>query len=111
MSSSEALLFSTGGGFLCGALAGYAIKKILKIGAIIVGLFVLGLGYLSYRGWINVNWAATENGTRQALVSAVNQTALVVKHMSTQTFATCYLSWQFQQSIYNVLVWYCLGHL
>ena len=59
-------------------------KKILKIGAIIVGLFVLGLGYLSYRGWINVNWAATENGTRQALVSAANQTALVVKHMSAQ---------------------------
>jgi uncharacterized membrane protein (Fun14 family) len=84
MSSSEALLFSTGGGFLCGALAGYAIKKILKIGVIIVGLFVLGLGYLSYRGWINVNWAATENGTRQALVSAVNQTALVVKHMNAQ---------------------------
>ena len=84
MSSSEALLFSTGGGFLCGALAGYAIKKILKIGAIIVGLFVLGLGYLSYQGWINVNWAATENGTRQALVGAVNQTALVVKHMSAQ---------------------------
>jgi uncharacterized membrane protein (Fun14 family) len=82
--NSEALLFSTGGGFLCGALAGYAIKKILKIGAIIVGLFVLGLGYLSYRGWINVNWVATENGTRQALVGAVNQTALVVKHMSAQ---------------------------
>src|SRR5262249_31152484 len=91
MSSSEALLFSTGGGFLCGALAGYAIKKILKIGAIIVGLFVLGLGYLSYRGWINVNWAATESGTRQALVSAVNQTALIVKHMSTQ-FAAQHIS-------------------
>jgi len=42
--SSEAL-FSTGGGFLCGALAGYAIKKIVKIGAIIVGR-----GYLP--GWL-----------------------------------------------------------
>jgi uncharacterized membrane protein (Fun14 family) len=84
MSSSEVLLFSTGGGFLCGVLAGFAIKKILKIGAIIVGLFLLGLGYLSYQGWINVNWASTENGTRQALVSIVNQTALVVKHMSAQ---------------------------
>ena len=69
MSSSEVLLFSTGGGFLCGALAGYAIKKILKIGAIIVGLFVLGLGYLSYRGRINVNWAATENGTSNKFLS------------------------------------------
>ena len=31
-----------------------------------------------------MNWATTENGTRQALVSAVNQTALVVKHISAQ---------------------------
>jgi hypothetical protein len=31
-----------------------------------------------------VNRVATENGTRQALVGAVNQTALVVKHMSAQ---------------------------
>jgi len=38
-----------------------------------------------------VNWAATESGTRQALVSAVNQTALIVKHMSTQ-FAAQHIS-------------------
>jgi uncharacterized membrane protein (Fun14 family) len=84
MSSSEALLFSTGGGFLCGALAGYAIKKNPENRGNNSRTVCIGPKYLSYRGWINVNWAATENGTRQALVSAVNQTALVVKHMSAQ---------------------------
>jgi uncharacterized membrane protein (Fun14 family) len=48
MSSSEVLLFSTGGGFLCGALAGYAIKKILKIGATIVGQNLMNSGWLNY---------------------------------------------------------------
>jgi uncharacterized membrane protein (Fun14 family) len=43
-------------------VAGYTIKKILKIGAIIVGLFVLGLGYLSYRGWINVDKLSVSPG-------------------------------------------------
>ena len=45
----EDFLFSAGGGFLFGAVAGYAIKKEMKIAAIIIGLVVIGLGYLSYR--------------------------------------------------------------
>jgi len=39
----EDLLFSAGGGFLFGAVAGYAIKKVMKIAAIVIGLFVAGL--------------------------------------------------------------------
>jgi uncharacterized membrane protein (Fun14 family) len=46
----EDFLFSAGGGFLFGALAGYAIKKVMKIAAIVVGLFVTGLAFLSYKG-------------------------------------------------------------
>jgi len=34
---------------LFGAVAGYAIKKIGKIAAVVVGLFVAALAYLSYR--------------------------------------------------------------
>jgi FUN14 family protein len=41
--SIENLVFSAGGGFLFGAVAGYAIKKVMKIAAIIIGLFVVGL--------------------------------------------------------------------
>jgi uncharacterized membrane protein (Fun14 family) len=56
----EDFLFSAGGGFLFGAVAGYAIKKVMKIAAVIVGLLVAGLAYLSYRGWIDVKWTEME---------------------------------------------------
>jgi uncharacterized membrane protein (Fun14 family) len=44
---AEYFLFSAGGGFLFGAVAGYAIKKVMKLAAIVIGLFVAGLTYLS----------------------------------------------------------------
>jgi hypothetical protein len=46
----EDFLFSAGGGFLFGAIAGYAIKKVMKVAATVAGLFVPGLAYLSYKG-------------------------------------------------------------
>jgi uncharacterized membrane protein (Fun14 family) len=52
----EDFLFSAGGGFLFGAIAGYAIKKVKKVTAAVAGLFVAGLAYLSYKGWIDVKW-------------------------------------------------------
>ena len=59
--SIENLVFSASGGFLFGAVAGYAIKKVMKIAAIVLGLCVVGLSYLSYRGWIDVKWMEMEN--------------------------------------------------
>ena len=38
-----------GGGFFVGLLAGYAIKKVIKIVAVIVGLFIAALAYLEYQ--------------------------------------------------------------
>jgi uncharacterized membrane protein (Fun14 family) len=35
-----------GGGFFGGLLIGYALKKIVKLIAVIVGLFIAGLAYL-----------------------------------------------------------------
>jgi uncharacterized membrane protein (Fun14 family) len=52
----EDFLFSAGGGFLFGAVAGYSIKKVMKIAAVVIGLLVVGLTYLSYRGWVDVKW-------------------------------------------------------
>jgi uncharacterized membrane protein (Fun14 family) len=37
-------------------VAGYAINKVMKIEAVVVGLFVAGLAFLSYKGWIDVRW-------------------------------------------------------
>jgi uncharacterized membrane protein (Fun14 family) len=55
-----------GGGFFVGLLAGYAIKKVTKIAAVIIGLFIAALAYLEYQRIIQVNWdklqAVSQNG-------------------------------------------------
>jgi uncharacterized membrane protein (Fun14 family) len=38
-----------GGGFFVGVLIGYALKKVIKIVAVIAGLFLAGLAYLQYQ--------------------------------------------------------------
>jgi uncharacterized membrane protein (Fun14 family) len=64
----EDFLFSAGGGLLLGYLAGKAVKVVAKITAIIIGLFILGLAYLSYRGWIDVHWRTVEEQTQSAML-------------------------------------------
>jgi uncharacterized membrane protein (Fun14 family) len=46
-----------GGGFFVGLLAGYAIKKIIKIAAVIICLFIAAFAYMEYQRIIDVNWA------------------------------------------------------
>jgi uncharacterized membrane protein (Fun14 family) len=84
------LLFSAGGGFLFGAVAGYAIKEVMKIAVVVVGLFVAGLTYLSYNGWIDIKWMEMEKATRVTLTSvegqvvhALNTTLQFATHSST----------------------------
>jgi uncharacterized membrane protein (Fun14 family) len=67
------LVFSAGGGFLFGAVAGYAIKKVMKITAIVIGLFIVGVSYLSYRGLIDVRWIEMENTAKTTLTSVAGQ--------------------------------------
>jgi uncharacterized membrane protein (Fun14 family) len=45
-----------GGGFFVGILIGYALKKVIKLVAIIFGLFLAGLAYLQYHQIANINW-------------------------------------------------------
>jgi uncharacterized membrane protein (Fun14 family) len=45
-----------GGGFFVGVLIGYALKKVIKLLAVIVGLFLAGLAYLQYHQISNINW-------------------------------------------------------
>jgi uncharacterized membrane protein (Fun14 family) len=45
-----------GGGFFVGVLIGYALKKVIKLVAVIVGLFLAGLAYLQYHQVANINW-------------------------------------------------------
>jgi uncharacterized membrane protein (Fun14 family) len=55
MASDLAPLAGTvGGGFVIGFITGYAIKKVLKLAAVIVGLFFAALAYLQYQQILNV---------------------------------------------------------
>src|SRR5881409_2666510 len=49
-------LFSIGSGGLIGFLVGFAIKRIFKILAVIVGFFLGALIYLQSQGLISINW-------------------------------------------------------
>jgi uncharacterized membrane protein (Fun14 family) len=80
----EDFVFSAGGGFLFGAAAGFAIKKVMKIAAVVVGLFVAAIAYLSYKGLIDVKWVAMENATRSALTTATGQVVHALNNTATQ---------------------------
>ena len=45
-----------GGGFFVGVLIGYGLKKVIKLMAVIVGLYLAGLAYLQYHRIANINW-------------------------------------------------------
>lgn len=49
-----------GCGFLGGLLLGYALKKIVKIVAVVVGLFIAGLAYLQYQQIAFFDWNRIE---------------------------------------------------
>ena len=61
-----------GGGFFIGLLAGYAIKKIIKIAAVIVGLFITAIAYLEYQRIIDVNWAKIQTVSHNGLTWVAN---------------------------------------
>ena len=46
-----------GGGFFIGLLIGYALKKVVKLVAVVVGLFFAGIAYLQYEEVVTVNWS------------------------------------------------------
>jgi uncharacterized membrane protein (Fun14 family) len=51
---------TVGGGFFGGLLFGYAIKKVVKLIAVIAGLFIAGLAYLQYQQIASFDWNRIE---------------------------------------------------
>jgi uncharacterized membrane protein (Fun14 family) len=49
-------LFSIGSGGVIGFLIGFAIKKVMKVLAVLVGIFFGAMMYLQSQGIVNVNW-------------------------------------------------------
>jgi uncharacterized membrane protein (Fun14 family) len=63
---------SIGGGFAAGALVGYAVKKVIKIAEVIVGLFIAALAYLQYQGIIYVDWIKFQAVSQGGLTTIAN---------------------------------------
>ena len=56
----------------------------MKIAAVVIGLFVAGLAYLSYRGWVDVKWVAMEDASRSTLTNASEQVVHALNNTATQ---------------------------
>jgi uncharacterized membrane protein (Fun14 family) len=62
-----------GGGFFGGILLGYTMKKVFKLIAIVVGLFIAGLVYLQYQHIASFDWNRIEGITATLLGNITNQ--------------------------------------
>jgi uncharacterized membrane protein (Fun14 family) len=66
-----------GGGFFAGILVGYALKKVVKVVAVVVGLFFAGLAYLQYQQIIDIKWAKLQAVSQNAVTTLANATTQI----------------------------------
>jgi len=64
---------------MAGVLVGYALKKVIRIMAVVVGLFIAGLAYLQYQGIIHVDWVKFQTVTQSGLATIAD----TIMHIST----------------------------
>jgi uncharacterized membrane protein (Fun14 family) len=74
-----------GGGFFAGILIGYALKKVLKIIVVVVGLFFAGLAYLQYHQIVNINWDKLQVVSQNSVTTLANATTQISNHISNVT--------------------------
>jgi uncharacterized membrane protein (Fun14 family) len=74
MNLDENLAATLGGGFIGGIFIGYALKKIIKIIAIIAGFFLAALAYLQYYQIANIKWDRLQAISEDTLVTLANAT-------------------------------------
>jgi uncharacterized membrane protein (Fun14 family) len=75
---------TVGGGFFIGFITGYAIKKVIKLAAAIVGLFIAALAYLQYQRILNVDWDRVQAFSQTGITWVVN----AITHVSNTIDAT-----------------------
>jgi uncharacterized membrane protein (Fun14 family) len=63
-----------GGGFFVGVLIGYALKKVIKLVSVIIGLFLAGLVYLQYHQIANINWNKLQHMSEGTVTTLSNLT-------------------------------------
>jgi uncharacterized membrane protein (Fun14 family) len=71
-----------GGGFFVGVLIGYALKKVIKLLAIIVGLFLAGLAYLQYHQIAKINWNKLQTVSEDTIATLSNAIIIQIPGIS-----------------------------
>ncbi|MBN2334686.1 FUN14 domain-containing protein [Candidatus Bathyarchaeota archaeon] len=84
------LIAQLGVGGIGGLCVGYAIKKVAKIVAVLIGLFFLGLQYLAWKGIIDVNYGALEQWGANALGGAVAAEGVLATMIANLPFAASF---------------------
>jgi uncharacterized membrane protein (Fun14 family) len=87
MDNLGTLVATSGGGFFTGVLMGWALKKILKLFAVMAGLILTGLAILQYQQVASVNWDKVE-GTISTIANATTNT---LNHYNIETLAAANL--------------------
>ncbi len=90
MATDLAPFVAVGGGFAIGFVTGYAIKKVIKLAAVIVGLFIAALAYLEYQRILDVDWhkvqAISQNGI-DWVADAMTNVSTTISDSHTDTLA------------------------
>ena len=73
-----------GSGFFGGLLLGYALKKVAKMIAVLVGLFLAGLAYLQYPQIAYFDWDKIE---RMTIATFGNATSQIFSNQDISSFA------------------------
>jgi len=79
MELNTSLAATLGGGFLAGILIGWAVKKVIKLVAIMAGLFLAGLAYLQYQQIASINWDKIEQASEGVLNTFLNATTKMIE--------------------------------
>jgi uncharacterized membrane protein (Fun14 family) len=74
---------TVGRGFFLGFISGYAIKKVLRLAAIIIGLFVAALAYLEYQRILSVDWARIQMVSRNGITGIIDAIAHISNTIGT----------------------------
>ena len=61
-----------GGGFFAGLVTGWALKKVIKLVAVVVGLFLGALIYLQSQTIVNINWNNLQSVSQTVLSTIGN---------------------------------------
>jgi uncharacterized membrane protein (Fun14 family) len=79
---------SIGGGFFGGLLIGYALKKVIKMLAVVAGLFLAALAFMQYQQIATIHWHRLEGAITKlaaATTSTVNDSPNVAALAATMS--------------------------